>query len=107
MDKYLPQKFHALGDATRFAVVEQLLNGPASVSELAKPHDMALPAFTKHLKVLETAGLIQSRKRGRVRTCFLETEAMREIHSWIGARKALWEARMDNLASYLEEDGRS
>lgn len=104
MDKHLHRTFHALGDATRLTVIEQLLSGPASVSELAEPHDMALPAFTKHLGVLEGAGLIVSRKAGRVRTCFIHVDAMRELHGWFARREKIWEARLDNLATYLEEN---
>lgn len=93
--------FNALGDPTRLAVVERLLQGPASVSELAGPHSMALPAFTKHLGILERAGLIRSEKRGRVRTCFIHPPAIRQIDQWFAERRALWEARYDNLDGLL------
>jgi DNA-binding transcriptional ArsR family regulator len=105
MDKHLHRIFHALGDATRLSVVEKLMEGPASVSALAQPHDMALPAFTKHLRVLESAGLISSEKTGRVRTCFIHPPALRELHGWFAGRQSMWEARLDNLAVYLEENG--
>jgi DNA-binding transcriptional ArsR family regulator len=104
MDKHLHRIFHALGDATRLSVVEKLMEGPASVSALAQPHDMALPAFTKHLRVLESAGLISSEKTGRVRTCFIHPPALRELHGWFAGRQSMWEARLDNLAVYLEEN---
>ncbi|MEN0088193.1 MAG: metalloregulator ArsR/SmtB family transcription factor [Pseudomonadota bacterium] len=104
MDNYLHRTFHALGDATRLSVVEQLLGGPASVSELAEPHEMALPAFTKHLRVLEGVGLIRSEKTGRVRTCFIHPPALRELHGWFSQRQDMWEARLDNLAAYLEDN---
>ena len=97
MDKYLHVSFSALGDPTRLAVVERLLQGPASVSELAEPHRMALPAFTKHLGILEKAGLIRSEKHGRVRTCFVQTPAIQAIDTWLSQRRALWASRYDNL----------
>ena len=106
MDKHLHHTFHALGDATRLAVVEQLLKGPASVSELAGPHDMALPAFTKHLRVLEGARLISSEKKGRVRTCFIQAPALRDLHGWFAQRQRMWDARLDNLAAYVEDNGK-
>lgn len=106
MDKHLHRTFHALGDATRLAVVEQLLKGPASVSELAKPYDMALPAFTKHLHVLEGAGLILSEKNGRVRTCFIHPPVMHELHTWFVERQKMWEARLDRLSAYLEANNK-
>lgn len=104
MDKYLHTSFHALGDPTRLAVVERLMKGPASVSQLAEPHPMALPAFTKHLGVLERAGLIGSEKRGRVRTCFIHPPAIREIDKWLTDRRALWEGRLDRLAIHIEPE---
>lgn len=103
MDKYLPTQFQALGDATRLAVVERLLAGPASVSELAQPFDMALPAFTKHLGVLERAGLITSKKTGRVRTCSIRPETMTQIDHWFSDRRRLWETRLDGLARHLAD----
>jgi len=103
MDKYLPTQFQALGDATRLAVVERLLAGPASVSELAQPFDMALPAFTKHLGVLERAGLITSKKTGRVRTCAIRPETMTQIDHWFSDRRQLWETRLDGLARHLAD----
>lgn len=102
MDKYLHTSFHALGDPTRLAVVERLMEGPASVSDLARPYPMALPAFTKHLGVLERAGLIRSEKTGRVRTCFIHPPAIREIDQWLTDRRAMWEGRLDRLARHVE-----
>lgn len=104
MDKYLHTSFHALGDPTRLAVVERLLEGPASVSELARPHAMALPAFTKHLGVLERAGLIRSEKKGRVRTCFIHPPSLAAIDQWLTERRLMWEGRLDRLARHLDED---
>lgn len=101
MDKRLTTRFHALGDATRLAVVEQLLNGPASVSELALPHSIALPPFMRHLGVLEKAGLIRSVKSGRVRTCFVEPGSLDEIDGWFRDRRRLWSSRFDRLDNFL------
>jgi len=96
-----------LGDPTRLAVVERLLEGPASVSELAAPHAMALPAFTKHLGVLERAGLIRSKKAGRVRTCCIDPPALRSIDQWLTNRRAMWDGRLDRLAAQIETDQRT
>jgi DNA-binding transcriptional ArsR family regulator len=94
--------FHGLADPTRRAVISRLAGGPAAVSELAAPHDMALPSFLKHLKVLEQAGLVKSQKRGRVRTCTLEIDAMALVERWIAERKSFWEQHYDQLEAYLE-----
>ena len=104
MDKCLHTSFQALGDPTRLAVVERLLKGPATVSELAKPHPMALPAFTKHLSVLERAGLIHSVKNGRVRTCSIHPPALAAIDQWMSDRRALWTHRLDRLAKHLDAE---
>ena len=93
--------FHGLADPTRRAVITRLAGGPAAVSDLAAPHDMALPSFLKHLKVLEHAGLVKSRKLGRVRTCRLEFDAMAEVERWIGERKHFWEQQYNQLEAYL------
>ncbi len=103
MEKYLHTSFHALGDPTRLAVVERLMEGPASVSELAEPYPMALPAFTKHLGVLERAGLIRSKKSGRVRTCFIHPPAILVIDQWLAERRAMWESRLDRLARHIDQ----
>ncbi|MEM7213133.1 MAG: metalloregulator ArsR/SmtB family transcription factor [Pseudomonadota bacterium] len=102
MANELYTSFHALGDPTRLAVVEMLLDGPATVSDLAKPHSMALPSFTKHLGILERAGLITSSKSGRVRTCFIHADSMSEIDDWFTDRRKLWSGRLDRLAAHLE-----
>lgn len=101
MDNNLHQRFQALGDPTRLAVLEQLLKGPASVSDLAKPHPMALPAFTKHLGVLERAGLITSHKSGRVRTCAIDPAGLSALDRWFTDRRAMWEGRLDRLQTHL------
>ena len=94
--------FHGLADPTRRAVIARLATGPAPVSELAAPHDMALPSFLKHLKVLEAGGWITSGKAGRVRTCCLRPEAAKAAEGWLGQQRSLWEARLDRLDTFLE-----
>ena len=100
----LPAIFGALSDPTRFSVVEQLARGPVSVSDLAKPFAMAGPSFLKHLKVREDAGLVTSRKSGRVRTVELAPDAMRAVEDWIRAHRSTWERRLDALGTFLEKD---
>ena len=100
----LPAIFGALSDPTRFSVVERLARGPASVSDLAAPFAMAGPSFLKHLKVLEDAGLVTSRKVGRVRTVELAPETMRSVEDWIRTHRSTWERRFDALGTFLKED---
>jgi DNA-binding transcriptional ArsR family regulator len=95
--------FHALADPNRLAIVERLSRGPASVSELARPLPMSLPAVVQHLQVLETTGLVRSEKVGRVRTCRIEPAALRPVERWINARRSTWESRFDRLGEYLAE----
>ena len=97
----LDAAFHALSDPGRRAMVERLSLGPASVSELAKPLPMTLSAVVQHLKVLEDAGLVKSRKAGRVRTCALEISAIAQVERWIAERKRFWEQQYDQLEAYL------
>lgn len=93
--------FRSLADPGRRAMVERLVKGPASVSELAGPLDMSLPAVLQHLAVLEESGLVRSEKQGRVRTCELDTRALRTAEEWIADRRATWERRLDRLDEYL------
>ena len=95
--------FQALADPTRRALVERLSRSPASVSELARPLPMSLPAVMQHLAVLESSGLVVSEKTGRVRTCRIEPRALGLAQEWINARRAEWEKRLDRLGNYLEE----
>ena len=97
----LDRIFHALSDPTRRAVLGRLTAGPAPVSELARPFDMALPSFTQHLGVLEDCGLVTSQKRGRVRTYRLSPLPLAEAESWLGRQRALWQTRLDQLDDYL------
>jgi DNA-binding transcriptional ArsR family regulator len=95
--------FRALGDPTRRAVLGRLSQGPASVTELARPFDIALPSFTQHLGVLERCGLVRSRKAGRVRTYQLEPRPLEAAERWMAQQRGLWERRLDQLDNYLLE----
>jgi DNA-binding transcriptional ArsR family regulator len=94
--------FHALADPARRAMVERLGRGPASVSELAQPLAMSLPAVVQHLAVLQACGLVASEKVGRVRTCRMEPAAMSLAEQWINQRRTDWEARLDRLGAHLK-----
>src|SRR5690606_33996345 len=98
----LDSAFHALSDPTRRAVVNRLTRGAAPVKELAKPIAMGLPAFLKHLRVLEEGGLIATEKSGRVRTCRIRPERLSEVETWLSEQRALWQAGADRLAAYVE-----
>lgn len=93
--------FHALADPTRRAVLARLAEGAASTSALAEPFEMALPSFTQHLGVLERSGLVTSVKAGRVRTFTLAPAVMASAEAWLTGRRALWEARLDQLDGFL------
>jgi DNA-binding transcriptional ArsR family regulator len=93
--------FQALADSSRRTMVERLGRGPASVSELAQPLDMSLPAVIQHLRVLETSGLVRSEKMGRVRMCRIEPKAFAAAEGWFAKRRATWERRFDRLDAFL------
>lgn len=102
--------YHALADPTRRGMLARLSRSPASVSELARPFSMSLPAVMQHLQLLETSGLVKSEKRGRVRTCRIEPAALARAEGWIAEQRTLWEGRTDRLEDYLKtmkgvEDG--
>ncbi len=101
MDAALDMTFRALADPTRRAVLQALGRGPASVSDLAKPFEMALPSFLQHLKMLEESGLVETRKVGRVRTCTLKPEALAVAQDWLDAQRTLWTKRLDQLDSLV------
>lgn len=103
MTNQLDSFFGALADPTRRAVVEQLIQGPATVSTLHNGHDMALPTFLRHLKVLEDGGLVTSAKKGRVRTVALHTNALRVGADWFEAHRTMWTGRMDRLARLADQ----
>jgi len=99
----LDQVFQALADPTRRNLVERLIRGPASVSDLAQPLAMSLPAVMQHLGVLEASRLVRSEKVGRVRTCRIDPEALRLAGTWIAAQRTTWEQRLDQLGDFLAE----
>lgn len=95
--------FQALADPTRRRMVERLSQGPASVSELARPFEMSLPAVVQHLQVLEQSGLVTTQKQGRVRTCTIDTGALSLAEQWINDRRLVWQRRLDRLGEILAE----
>jgi DNA-binding transcriptional ArsR family regulator len=99
--------FQALSDPSRRVMVERLTRGPASVSELAQPLAMSLPGVVQHVKVLEASGLVTTEKIGRVRTCRIDTAALRRAEQWIHERRTTWERRLDRLGRYLDEEAES
>jgi DNA-binding transcriptional ArsR family regulator len=99
----LDRVFHALADPTRRAMVERLSRGPASVSQLAQPLPISLPAVMQHLQILEASGLVRSIKAGRVRTCHIEPAALMSVEQWITQRRQGWERRFDRLGEILGE----
>lgn len=94
--------FRALADPTRRSIIERLSRGEASVSELAQPHDMSLPAIVQHLALLEESGMVRSEKIGRVRTCRIEPGALGLAEQWIHQRRAEWDRRLDRLGEHLK-----
>jgi DNA-binding transcriptional ArsR family regulator len=99
----LSATFSALADPTRRAILARLALGETSVSELAEPFDMSLPAVSKHLKVLEHAGLITRSREAQWRPCKIEPEALRGVDSWLEDYRRLWNERLDRLDDYLKE----
>lgn len=97
----LDSVFQALADPTRRAVLIQLSKGPASVGTLAGHHDMALPSFMKHLRLLEDSGWIHTHKEGRVRTCTLQTDSFEVVENWLTEQRSLWEGRTDRLERFV------
>jgi DNA-binding transcriptional ArsR family regulator len=102
-DATLDLAFQALADPSRRAMVDRLVQGPATVSELAKPLAMSLPGVMQHLAVLEASGLVVSEKIGRTRTCRIEPKVLTQAEHWIADRRALWERRLDRLGQFLDE----
>lgn len=97
----LDKTFHALADPSRRSILVRLSEGPASVSALAEPLDMSLPAVVQHIDVLQKSGLVRSEKVGRVRTCRLEPAPMRSVEQWIAQHRLNWENRFDRLGDVL------
>jgi DNA-binding transcriptional ArsR family regulator len=98
----LSDVFHALGDPTRYSIVNMLSNGELPVSALADPFKMALPSFLKHLTILERCGLIRSSKSGRVRTCELVPDTLSQAEQWIAEQRAMWETKADRMVVFVE-----
>jgi len=100
-DPALDAVFAALADPTRRGILESLSEGELAVSELAEPHDMSLPGFMKHLRVLEDAGLIARNKEGRVVSCELSAAPMKAAAAWMSRYEKFWTEKLDSLARYL------
>ena len=99
----LDRAFQALSDPIRRGMLARLSRGPASVSELAAPLPISLPAVLQHLQALEASGLIATRKSGRVRTCRIEPTALSAAEAWIAAQRAVWDGRLDRFETYVDE----
>ena len=99
----LDHVFHALSDPTRRAVLERLSRGPATVTKLAEPFKMALPSFMQHLEVLEHTGLLQTTKKGRVRTCQLAPKSLDLAEHWMSKQRAIWKKRLDQFDDYARK----
>lgn len=99
---HLDRAFQALADPSRRAMVERLSRGSASVSELAQPFAMSLPAVLQHLQVLEASGLVRTNKIGRVRTCQVDPAVLQAVAQWIVDRRITWECRLDRLRDFLD-----
>lgn len=100
-DPGLSLLFHALADPTRRSILTRLAEGPAPITELAKPTGLRLPTVMRHLSVLEEAGLIATSKDGRVRTCAIVPEALAPARTWLDEQRDIWEARLDRLDNYV------
>ena len=103
-DATLDRMFQALADPTRRRILERLTRGPATVSEVAGPLPMSLPAVVQHLQLLEQSGLVTTKKTGRSRTCSLDTAAVSQVEKWLTDRRVGWETRLDRLGAFLDAD---
>lgn len=99
--------FAALSDPTRRGIVERLSSGQMPVTDLAEPFDMSLPAVSKHLRVLERAGLLRQERKGRIRMCRLEAKPMADASKWLTRYQKFWTDRLDNLATFVEAESNS
>lgn len=102
----LDLRFHALSDPTRRAIIERLTRGEATVSELAAPHDMGLPAVSKHISILEEAGMVRRWRAGRVHKCRLERRALDQTEDWLKSTRLQWERMLDRMEAMFEEDAK-
>ncbi len=103
----LDQVFHALADPTRRAIIERLVRGPATVSELAAPMPMSLAAVLQHLQVLEGSRLVRTEKQGRVRTCSINSDVLARAEAWLTGRRTFWENQFDRLGAMLAADAQT
>lgn len=97
----LDEIFHSLSDSTRRTVLEKLISGPATVSQLAKDSPISLPSFLQHLSVLESCNLVRSSKKGRVRTFEIQTKSLKEAEVWLSEQRIFWEKRLNQLDHFL------
>lgn len=104
MPNNLDLTFKTLADPTRRAVLARLTSGPAPVKDLAAPFDMALPSFMQHVRLLEEAGLVTTEKQGRTRMCALKPDALADVEDWLTEQRNAWNARLDRLDAFLEQD---
>src|SRR3954465_11903892 len=102
-DRRLSETFAALANSTRRAILARLVAGEATVNELAEPFEMTLPAISKHIKVLERAGLVVRGHRAQYRPCTLDAAALEEVSTWAEQYRPVWEARFDRMDDYLEQ----
>jgi DNA-binding transcriptional ArsR family regulator len=102
-DDRLDETFAALANPTRRAILDRLARGAASVNELAEPFDLSLPAISKHVKVLEHAGLVVRGRQAQYRPCALDPAPLRAVASWAEQYRPVWEARFDRMAEYLQQ----
>jgi DNA-binding transcriptional ArsR family regulator len=100
----LDHTFSALSDPTRRAIISKLAKGDLPIMELASPFDMSLPAVSKHIRVLEKAGLVIRKKQGRVHYCRLNAQPLRDAAKWLAFYQKFWDAKLDSLANFLEEN---
>jgi DNA-binding transcriptional ArsR family regulator len=100
---HLTQTFSALADPTRRAILARLISGEASVTELSEPFDMSMPAISKHLKVLERAGLIARSREAQYRPCRLDAKPLKQVSDWVEEYRQIWEQRLDRLDAYLQD----
>lgn len=103
VDDRLSETFGALANPTRRSILARLAEGEATVNELAEPFEMSLPAISRHIKVLERAGLVTQGQRAQYRPCSLDPAPLREVAGWAEQYRPIWEARFDRLADYLEQ----
>ena len=105
IDKRLDRTFGALADATRRGILTRLTRGDATVGELARPFSVSRPAISKHLRVLERAGLVRRARDGRVSRCALDAAPMRDAAKWVDRYEVFWTSRLESLARYAERRG--